>query len=101
MNHKDYRSASGAVLNVGDRVIATEGLGGGLSLVKPNETGTILKLDRDDRARVRWDTWNRFKHSCKGLCEDGHGWVVSTRFLELLEDHTEITDDAFASILST
>lgn len=72
------------MFHVGDRVKCVRGFLG----VHKEELGTIQNIRGDGSGicdiSVRWDEYSTHRHDNDGLCENGHGWMVSARDLELV-----------------
>lgn len=51
--------------------------------LKQGVTGTVLETSTFPF--VRWDHYNHALHTSAGLCEDGHGWALSEKFLCAVE----------------
>ena len=54
-----------------------------ISMVDRGETGTVLFVSEGDLAHVRWDNFVEGRHTCSGACDDGHGWNVRFKNLDL------------------
>lgn len=81
--------------NVGDRVITNRAIDG--ETIPKGSTGTIAIQD-DTQFDSGWIgvVWDDLTcgHDLDGACEDGHGWYVYDKFLDLLPDF-EIDDVDF------
>lgn len=59
--------------SIGDRVRCIAEYPG-LSI---GDLGTYLSKNEGwDAASIRWDKYDKYKHNCSGLCENGHGWFT-------------------------
>lgn len=63
-----------------------------------DECGTVVFVDRDI-VGVRWDSYHIGRHSCGGLCEEGHGWNMNYKKLQHVYDNAIEFDDSDADEL--
>ena len=84
------------MFKVGDRVKCIVNYSG----VKYGELGVIQEvrqfLDGCD-LDVRWDTYDHRRHDNCGLCERGHGWMVSPCDVELVCEVVDLGELSDAS----
>lgn len=65
----------------GNRVVFVGHPGVRLSVEK-DELGTVLYVDTHHNiVFVRWDMFDDGRHTCDGLCENGHGWKVDPKYI--------------------
>lgn len=73
------------MFKVGDRVKMISSYSG----VSSGELGEIQRISGTGLGLcdlyVRWDSHNGIRHDNDGLCEKGHGWMVSYEDVELIE----------------
>jgi hypothetical protein len=87
-------------INIGDRV---EYIGSHDKLRKGYK-GTVVGLYSNDAdgtvINVNWDKYIN-GHSCDGRAKDGHGWNIYSKYVELIEDNTNINpaDAKYAHII--
>lgn len=72
------------MFKVGDRVRCIHGYSG----VRKWELGVVQRITGGGSGfcdiSVKWDEFNSYRHNNDGLCERGHGWMVSASDLELV-----------------
>ena len=96
--------------NIGDRVHARCDNPSNNKSIRTGDTGTVIvvypfRLDHDkDEIGVRWDSEIIDGHSLGGRCDNGHGWYVFARSLELIpepeyEDFEPATDEELMRFL--
>lgn len=76
----------GQKYRVGDRIICIKDYGIGATR---GDLGTVIKLFDNPKIAptIRWDDYRPCRHSAGGLCENGHGWFIYHKNIELLEPH--------------
>jgi hypothetical protein len=74
-------------LKIGTRVRALHDLFSELKRVGPAKDAVGSIIDNEGYKRwVRWDDFSPNFHTCNGLCEAGHGWIISANEVELYEE---------------
>lgn len=66
---------------IGDRVVAIESYDNNDSII--GKAGTIMYIDGFREMHVCFDEEIEYGHNLGGRCEDGHGWHMPARCLEL------------------
>ena len=67
---------------IGDRVVAIESYDGNESII--GKAGTIMYIDEYREMHVCFDEEIELGHTLGGRCEEGHGWHMPARCVELL-----------------
>jgi hypothetical protein len=75
-------------LKIGDRVRAIKNLGE--DSIAQNEIGEVMMVSSPSIVWVRWEKFHENIHDCDGLCENGHGWAVGYKEIELVIPGTPI-----------
>jgi hypothetical protein len=76
----------------GDQVIALRDMG---SVIHKGDKGIFLSRKRpsSELADIRWDKIDKIhKHSCGGLCENGHGYFVPLSYIDIIRPMSNSTE---------
>ena len=76
------------IFQIGDRVVSKKS---DLGAIASGDTGTVCAVAAPRRpgqtyfVGVCWDKYSERLHDCDGKCDVGHGWVVLSDTLDILQ----------------
>lgn len=73
---------------IGDRVCCINEFLDDNEEIHIGDTGTVCDIDEGGRlfVGVSWDHEIMLGHTCRGNCNQGHGWYVNESDIELISD---------------
>lgn len=75
---------------VGDRVISLINNSSGLH---KGELGCVIEVQANGVPIIRWDNFNRNRHSADNRTENGHGWFIFRKdAVELVQEMVDLGD---------